>query len=248
VDWNTLKHSSGFAGAMFVNKRFVYVPDNNNQELLNTGLFKSLSDPGSDPVVINHKYGKMYSTELEAHTCVLSNFAPAIRGETHSLSRALYLTIEPRDMSVPADKQITDKFIAELPGFLAFGEACYEAVCKNNTEIEINEDALAAINNRVAMTSEQWDAILDEYFVVDPAAFADGNEVFNILKDEARLNNMEVGDFREWLDTTFGVKYGQFGTNRKRGYRGLRMKTSADRKANYGGKEAANDLVSNRVA
>ena len=236
VDWNALKTSPAFAGAMFVNKRFVYIPDNQNPELLNTGLFKSLSDPGSDPVVINHKYGKMYSTELEAHTAVLSNHYPAIRNETHSLSRALFLTIEPRDLSIAADKKITERFIGELSGFLAYGEECYNRLCKNNTEIEINTAAQSAIFERLATSSEQWQTILDSHFVLDLDGSIENGKVYELLTGECRLTNNQVGDFRGWLDREHKVRWVQIAGaegKRSRGYKGIRLRTSADARTKY---------------
>lgn len=236
IDWTTLKSNPAFAGSLFVNKRFVYVPDCNNPELLNTGLFKSLSDPNSDPVVINHKYGKMYSTELEAHTAVLSNFEPSIRNQTHSLSRTLFLTIEPRDLTVAADKSITERFAKELPAFLAYGEECYEKLCRNNTEIVANEHVQSAIQKQVDSTSEQWAAILQEHFVLEPNAAEQNQHVYKLLTQECRLSNHEVKEFRTWLEAEHGVKWMQVSDgsgNRPRTYLGIRLKRNSDKAKNF---------------
>lgn len=237
IDWTTLKSNPAFAGSLFVNKRFVYVPDNNNPELLNTGLFKSLSDPGSDPVTINHKYGKMYSTELEAHTAVLSNFEPNIRNQTHSLSRTLFLTVAPRDLSVPADKSITDRFIAELPAFLAYGEDCYNRLCTNNTEIKANDSVVAAVQKQMDATSEQWGVILGEHFTIEAEAEIDNAVVYKRLTEECRLNNHQVGEFRAWLKTEHGVEWLQVSNgagSRPRRYIGMRLKTNSEKQASAG--------------
>lgn len=249
VDWNQLKHSPSFAGSLFVNKRFVYIPDNNNPELLSSGLFKSLSDPKSDPVVINHKFGKMYSTELEAHTAVLSNPEPNVRDETHSLSRCLYLVITPRDLTVPADKGITEKFRSELPAFLEYGRECYERRCLNNTEITLNEDAQLRIVDRIAATEERWQVIFDENFVLEPEHLLSGNDVYKRLTEECHLSSNDVKDFRTWLGNRYGVEWKQVLIDgaRPRRYIGMRFKTSSD----LASPRAANlnaSIVSNEVA
>ena len=122
---STLKNSAQFVAALLVDKKFAYVPDNNNRRLLMNEVFKSLADPGADPVVINHKYGRMYTSELEAHVAILSNHLPEITGEKWLQTCLLLLTIAPLPKDTIPDTRIDVRFKAEIPIFLAYARYCY---------------------------------------------------------------------------------------------------------------------------
>ncbi len=228
ADWSIMKNAPQFVASLFVDRKFVSIPDNANAYLLMTEIFKSLANPGADPVTVNVKYGKMYTTELEAHVCVMSNFAPEIIGERHNVSRTLWLTID--EFTGDPDPNYGERLRAELPGFLAFGERCYAERCKDDYEIKVNEAVRKAVAERISDSNERFEIIFEKHFVLDPTGSMERAEFRDILKDEERFNNQEIGNFKRWLWFAHNVKAVQ-GTDNSRRYRGIRRLKQSDMRA-----------------
>ncbi|MGA4555683.1 DUF5906 domain-containing protein [Methylorubrum aminovorans] len=225
ADWATMKNAPQFVAGLFVDKKFVYVPDNANPYLLMTEIFKTLANPGADPVTVNQKYGKMYTTTLEAHVAVLSNHAPEISGERHNVSRTLWLRLA--EFTGERDPNYGARLRAELPGLLAYGEKCYAKLCQNDYVIAVNDAVQAAMAERIADTNETFELLFEKNFVLDPAGTISRSEFRDILKEEARLSNQEIGNFKRWLRTAHKVEAKQ-GTTGARSYRGIRRIQAAD--------------------
>lgn len=225
ADWSMMKNAPQFVAGLFVDKKFVYIPDNANPYLLMTEIFKSLANPGADPVTVNQKYGKMYTTELEAHVAVLSNYEPEISGERHNVSRTLWLKLA--EFVGERDPDYGARLRAELPGMLAYGEKCYAKLCRNDYVIEVNDAVRAAVAGRIADTNEAFEILFEKNFILDPAGTISRSEFRDILKDEARLSNQEIGNFKRWLKTAYKVEAKQ-GTSGARSYRGIRRIQPSD--------------------
>lgn len=227
VQNSTLKNSPAFVASLFVDKRFVYVPDNSNRRLLMNEVFKSLADPGADPVVVNHKYGKMYTSEMEAHVAILSNHSPEITDEAWVKTRVLPIKIKPLPEGTVPDTRIEQKFKAEMPAFLAYGKLCYQDICQSNAIIEINEDTLQEMDDQVEDTYLPQQVVFDTYFVQDEEARMAPADVFKVLTIEAKMTQFDVEDFKVWLKASKGIEIKRR-KGQMRAYEGIRRRMPTD--------------------
>ncbi|MGH1573899.1 hypothetical protein ACRAWG_28730 [Methylobacterium sp. P31] len=82
-------------------------------------------------------------------------------------------------------------------------------------------------HDQSADTNEAFEILFEKNFVLDPAGTITRGEFRDILKDEARLSNQEIGNFKRWLRTTHKVEAKQ-GTSGARSYRGIRRIQATD--------------------
>jgi hypothetical protein len=224
ADWTQMSNAPQFIAESFVNKRFVWIPDNSNQYLLMTDIMKSLASSGNDPITVNPKGRKMYQTRLQASTFVLSNEAPALSGARHNTSRTLWFKMTERTGS--DDPHVGEKMWAEMPGFLAFGERCYEHKVENDYRVILNEASTEMYELRGYETNEKFEILFEQYFAYDPEGRLAPAEMYNALKDE-RLNDHAYANFKRFVETKYKVAIKQ-DTQGVRTWRGLRLRTPAD--------------------
>jgi hypothetical protein len=227
LDWAQMKNNPSFVGSLLVDKKFGYVPDNKNPKIIMTEIFKSLANPGDDPVIINHKYGKMYSTELECHVAVISNYEPDISGEGHNTTRTFWIKIAPLADEVERDPQWKVDIVGEMAGLLAYGKECYERLCTNDYDIEVNEAVQQAVATQIELFAADNIMILEEHFVVEKDAMGPTPAGMRKLLKEDGLKADEASNFIKWVQQTHGVTVAQ-GTDGVRRYRGIRTKTGRD--------------------
>lgn len=228
LDNNQLKNTPQFVGSLLVDKSFAYVPDCNNSRLLLNEIFKSLSNPGTDPVVINHKFGKMLSTELEARVVVLSNLAPDITGEGHNTSRTLWITIDPLPESHQRDPDYSAKVWDELPGFLNYAQQCFAARCTGDYAIQVNEAVQRKVVLRISDTNEPFLVVLERHFAIDPDGTYKATEFSSLLQEQEKWGGFEIENFREWLIRSYGIEKVEDGQG-SYVYTGIRKRGPKDR-------------------
>ena len=228
ADWTQLKGNSTFIAESFVDKRFVYIPDNGNPYLLSNELIKSLANPGVDPVVINPKGFKAYSTYLENHCAVLSNPEPIVSDERSQVSRFLYVEVSERGTT--NNVNISEEFQKEMAAFLAYGEECYSRLCSDDYKILQSEDGQAAVEDRLYDFSEKYQIVFDAHFILDPQAELSNDEFITRLRSpEIRWDDQEVGKFKKWLTRSHKISRKRSRhSNTTRVWPGLRLKSRAD--------------------
>src|SRR4029077_5671011 len=131
----------------FVGKKLVVVGDNKNPSIIMSQQLKELL--GDDPVVVNPKYQALYPALMECRLIIFSNYPPNISSEVHNQSRTLWIKLS--RLTVPPDSTWDSYYPAEMPGFLAYAQKCYQERCQGNSKvIEVNDAVKAAVVNRVA--------------------------------------------------------------------------------------------------
>jgi hypothetical protein len=234
-----IENNPAFFMELIADKRFVWVPDNNNQKLLWSAAFKQVASGGADKVTVNGKFKKAYQTYLEANVAIGSNFAPDISGSRHNISRILWVDIG--ETNGAPDPTLPGRMMKELPGFLAYAEQCFAKRCPEGNVIEVNDVVKAKVEVRIADTQESEQALLDRYFVIEDGAAMSPADFIAKLEEAGVRRSFEQGNFRDWLTREYGIiKAGKPPT-----YRGIRAREPRDNR------DAMNQkirLVSNEVA
>jgi hypothetical protein len=139
----------------FVGKRLVAFPDCNSPCFPKSARFKALT--GSDPIRIEGKYDKAYSTMLDCKFLFLSNEELIISSEEADTRRAIYVKMEPLK-AIPIRENEYDKMLVdEAKNIISYCIAEYkkmspkhgEILANNPTEItEIFDDQLLGMLNK----------------------------------------------------------------------------------------------------
>lgn len=217
-----IENNPAFFMDLIADKRFVWVPDNNNQKLLWSAAFKQVASGGADKVTVNAKFKRAYQTYLEANVAIGSNFAPDIQGSRHNISRILWVDIS--ETNGAPDPTLPKRMMKELPGFLAYAEQCFAERCPEGNVIEVNDVVKAKVEVRIADTQESEQATLDRYFVIEEGASMTPAEFIAKLEEAGVRRSFDQGNFRDWLTREHGVtKAGKPPT-----YRGIRARDARD--------------------
>jgi len=238
LNWNILRESS-HASSHFDGKKFVWIGDNKNPNILMSQAVKELL--GDDMAQLNPKNLPAYSAYLKAKLMVLANPEPNITSEKHNTSRTLWIKLAALEI---ADKDVSTEFAkhfdAEMPGFLAFGKACYEQRVTNNTIITVNQAVTDATALKIAEYEDQFTIPFAEYFKLDEDGTVAAPKLAEIAYNELHWNEHKYGHFKAWLERTFEIVK----SKSHRGgwcYKGMRVKTGSDQ---YHAEKAASKLDS----
>lgn len=82
-----------FWTSSFIGKRLIVFPDNNNQKVMQSGLFKQLT--GGDDIRMEIKNGETFTQKLNAKFLVTSNFAPILKMDKADQRRAIVIHVDP---------------------------------------------------------------------------------------------------------------------------------------------------------
>lgn len=221
----------------FLGKRLVSVGDNKNSYLLQSGFFKQLL--GDDPSFVNPKYLQPFSTHFEARAVVLGNVAPFILRARHSTSRILYLTLSKLDLpDERIDVTYPEKCVAELPGFLAYAEACYAERCPNDYAIQANESVHQVTAGRIAECETMYADAFDLHFTADPEGMLTHKDWAKVMRD-LHYDPLKSEDMLQWVKAVTGAEQQAIG-ERRVGWclEGVRLSRASDRRRNGADRDA----------
>jgi hypothetical protein len=224
LNWNILNDSS-HASAHFAGKKFVWVGDNKNPNILMSQAVKQLS--GDDMSMLNPKHLSAYSDYLEAKLLVLANCEPHITSERHSISRILWIKLAKLEIADSAvDWKFAASFDAEMPGFLAWAKECYQRRCSNDTVIFTNQAVQDAVALKITEYEDQFSVPFHEHFILDHAGAVPAAQLAEVMFTKLRWHKFEVEHFKEWLERTFDIHKTR--TARGWAYKGLRLRAGHD--------------------
>lgn len=217
---NIVKNST-HASSHFKGKKFVWIGDNKNASILMSQVAKELS--GDDMAMLNPKHLAPSSAYLDAFLAVLSNTPPNISSERHNQTRTLWLILSP--LTVPEDqvsRNFAKQYQSEMPGFLAYGEECYNELCSKDTKIRVNAVVQAATALRVADFEASFSLPFEASFVLDPEGRVTMAELDGLAREQ-RWDEYRINDFKHWIERTLGLH--KIRSGRGWYYQGIRMKS-----------------------
>ena len=119
-------------------------------------------------------------------------------------SRLLYISISPMVDEKP-DPTVKERLKAELSGFLAFAEQCYEERCPDNYRIQTDTD-----NDVKALTEqyfEHFDIIFSKHWHVDEQSEVAASIIKEKLKVEGLQSKPQYDQFVDWLVNRKGARW-----------------------------------------
>lgn len=199
-----------FMQAEFENKALATWGDCNNASALLREDIKQLSAGAEGDVArVEKKNKQAYSAQMEAVMWINSNFRPVVTGDNYVRSRLLYINIG--KMEEQADVNIGVKFVAELPAFLAYGQRCYEELCRDNRKIAQNEIANEEIEEMVLDAEGEYQSIFARHFIevktsekLSVVTYTLVSDIPPILKKEGLKSNNSQGWWYDWLKQRHG--------------------------------------------
>lgn len=188
--------SSNFGMSKAEGKRLILIPDVNNDKLLKYDGLKQIL--GKDPVSIENKYEKSYTSIIDCRVLAFSNYGLKLQGEKYETSRLIWLTIDPMKKF---EKNLQQKLTEEFPTFLQYCRWAYNELCKNHYEIK-SAVSLDTINETVQTSSEDILQDYESYFEFDEDSYITRKSFNAVLKlVNPRISNKEIGTIKQALIT-----------------------------------------------
>lgn len=201
--------------AQCVGKRLGTFNDINNTSIVMTTAFKNVT--GRDPVTINQKYEKSYSTTLDTKFVLTTNKRISIGGDRSEQRRAIIINMQAIVESIP---NYESKLWQEAGGFLAKCKKAFGELYNKNSKI------IKCDYEDFNLEKEEFEEfsiyLLEEFFVLDLDGEVACNSFYNAIKDELRGKYL-VKDFKNYLYRDCGVKKLQRADG-TRIYRGIKLK------------------------
>lgn len=219
------KQQNQFTAAGLVGKRVVAIQDCQYPRIVQTELFMQVT--GGDPIRIEDKRKPAYTADVDAMIFVSSNFMPEITGSKAHMRRIILVTFKERTQYDEDERTFKTRLLQEAPFILWRWKEAWRKMKSDHggmkVDQEITEDVAAA-------TDLKWTSVLERFFIVDTSKRGELRaETFrDILREEARLNDFEIRDFKNYLER-HGVKMVQTrdGEKRERIMVGLHRKATA---------------------
>lgn len=183
-------------------KRLVVFPDCNDQALVASGLFKSMT--GGDPIPVEAKGEMAYTTRLNAKYLIISNERPSISSETADKRRIIYCEISPRVGAEMDDEGFETRLWEEGGAFLGRCLAMYQKTA--GKPIACDSSLIADWVETVEM---EFSEVFDFYFEVDTTnaekgLWATGETVQRALK-LAYKSPKSRHEFLSWMERVKGI-------------------------------------------
>ncbi len=198
-------------------KRLVVYADCKNE---NFGMSEVVRNCTSgDPVMVEFKGETPFSQRMRIKLVIASNLKPKSSSQASDKSRLLYIEVAPAKNT--DDPGWGRRLQEQLPGFLYDCRLAYRSQCPNGGDILVSDRTKALSQEAAASLEEEFAALFEDNFKVDPSGRVDAAIMVARLKS-ARLNNHQPGDFKAWMERTHGVKAAR--TNSKRFYTGISLR------------------------
>lgn len=210
--------------AQCVGKRLGTFNDINNTSIVMTTAFKNVT--GRDPVTINQKYEKSYSTTLDTKFVLTTNKMISIGGDASEKRRAIIINMQPVSRIIPGYE---DKLWAEAGGFLyKCKQAFYELYDKEAKIIKCDYKDFA---NEKDDFEEFSIYLLEKYFEVKQGAELSAMLFYETIRDELR-GKYDIKDFKQYLSREYGVNRYQKNSDGRRYYKGIKLKGRREHNTN----------------
>ena len=197
-----LKSPNQFLYSAIYGKRVVIYADCKNTHLGMTEFVRNCTS--GDPVPVEFKGQTPFSWDMYVKLFVASNPKPSFTSQGADTSRVIY--IEVAESKSKNDPNWSDQLEAELPGFLFACRKEYERLCPNHGDIQINDTSSNLINEAASAFEEDFYGVFEECFKHVKEAKTEAKHVRNLLKDR-RFDNNKIGDMKQWMERTHGIKY-----------------------------------------
>lgn len=209
--------------AQCVGKRLGTFNDINNTSIVMTTAFKNVT--GRDPVTINQKYEKSYSTILDTKFVLSTNKMISIGGDMAEKRRAIIINMLPITKKIPNYEQ---KLWQEAGGFLYKCREAFKQLYDAESKMILCD--YGDFNSEKDEFEDYSIYLQENFFIIDPDAETPCSTLYNVIKDEIR-GRYTMKDFKQYLYRDYGVTKRQKADG-KRVYKGIRIKGASNNNSN----------------
>ncbi len=209
----TASNKDKFSSAAVVRADMIVYPDCNNPNILNNEVVKQLTSGGADPMAIRQMYNVEYDVVPRSRLMVISNHRPRVYNTNSSLSRLIFVSVRPfaaGTRPIPP-KEIEAAIHTEMPGFLAYGKAQFEALTNDgkNSDLELPEDVRENIQELIGSRKPLFADFLEEYVDICDPANQDVYTSRRAFKERCqydKMSNHEIKEFLEYLEKDMNLE------------------------------------------
>lgn len=184
--------NDNFYNAQFVGKRLAAYPDNSNERLPTTDIFKSLT--GGDAIPVNAKYNNHFTFEPNLKIIVLSNCLPAISSQKSDIRRAIISRIE--TISTEPINNYSEELFKEKDAILTYCRSKYEKLTNNHSII--GEDNSYVVE--VANINEENNISFTDHFLEFGVDFElKPHQLQQLIQSNSSCWSIDRQKFKSWL-------------------------------------------------
>lgn len=157
---------------------------------------------GQDPVNIEQKYKKSYSTVLDTKFIFTTNKELYITTQTSDLRRCIYVRMT-RNLNAPR-KDYEDELWAERAGILHKCRSAYEKMMLENGCIVADQEAAKEIGEQSEL---KFQVMFDQKLKADETSWISRAALRKHLTDRhgVLMSNQDYSEFKEWMKRAQGV-------------------------------------------
>ena len=223
--------------------RLLIHPDCKNPRFLSYALVHQIT--GGDRILINPKFGQMFSEKMDSKMMVLANCPPDMDVyNMHESTRMLYFFVNPNakgaDKShlargksrtqLKGDVTFEARLLAEMPQLLAKGAQDYRDLCPTHGNIVLPDTIVNDIADRCAsVEQERFEKFYDDTFDMDVTQWSEVSlvkEAFDRSMPPGSRGSMQYQSFVKFLEAKGHRKVRTMDDSGKRyrGFLGLKPK------------------------
>lgn len=203
-------------------KRLIAWADCKNPKFCMSETARNISS--GDPVPIEFKGGHPFQAEMYAKLILGSNHSPEITSGGADTSRLMVIKVDENKINKD-DPGWENRLKKELPYFLWECKKHYDAKCPKHGKITLSEETQHRVIEASIGFEERWEALSEKRLVFGENHETSVVEWTDLCKEE-RLDNNEIGNFKDYLKRRPGVFIGKKrdGGNPKMRYVGFRVR------------------------
>lgn len=211
-----------FFTSRFIDARLGVFPDCHDPRFVQSEIFMMLT--GGDAVPIEKKGKDVITMEIPTFFVVSSNDAPALTGSPAHRRRAVVCKLRERTTMCGDVLSYPDRLWEERAAILW---KCWEAWHRHRKahgRVQMCEETLRAV---IDDSESYYEELCTKYFVIKPdiAGNTTLGKVADVLRSEERFNDIQIGQFKKYLQRK-GVRVARMNdAKRKWYYHGLHLKT-----------------------
>jgi len=200
-----LAFADKFWNTKLIGTRLMAFEDCNTPKVVNDGTFKMLTG-GVDKVAVEFKGKTDFLQKINTKFIFCSNERPAAQRSDANLRRAIYVESQrlPEGTVLLPTREYVGRLESEGAAFLW---QCREAYLESKKTGHIESDQSRLIE-AMEEAEERWELLFDEYFVEDKEGAVEASQFRSVLsgEDGPRLNDLEIGKFKRWMERTKNIK------------------------------------------
>lgn len=176
-------------------KRLVGWPDCKNTKFCMTELLRNITS--GDDVTVEFKGKQPFTARMYVKFIMASNHEPSITGGGADLSRLIRMDVaENKDSK--NDPYWKKRLRSELPYFLFACREWYLKKCESHGNIEIEHGTHELAHDSTLEVESKYEAITAKHLVFGPE-YSESIINWMELCSDYRLNNIEIGNFKDYL-------------------------------------------------